>query len=202
MKARNLVRGLAPAVASLLMVFLISGLSAAADVKFGKISYDVIQKKSAKINAGISDIQKMQQDAQAKMNSLAMDMNALEERLSKDKDSLSPQDKEKLANELNEKKQELDTEQQALRVKLAFKQKSLTNTISPLINEIIGKIAKEEGLAVVFKSDSIVYADGIVDISEKVVKALDEAPIPGEPQPEQKPKQAKPEQKPEQKPKQ
>jgi outer membrane protein len=203
MKAHNFFRTLAPAAISLFLVFLFSGLSAAAEVKFGKISYDVIQKKSAKIAAGINEIQKMQQETQVKMNSLATDMNKLEERLTKEDGSLSPQDKEKLGNELNEKKQELDTEQQAMRVKLAFKQKSLTNTISPLIHEIIGKIAKEEGLTVVFRSDSVVYAESsVVDISDKVVKALDEAPVEVEPQPEQKPKQPKTEQKPEQKPEQ
>lgn len=203
MKAHDFFKRLAAAATSLFLVFLISGFSAAADVKFGKISYEVIQKKSAKIAAGINEIQKMQQETQVKMNSLATDMNRLEEKLAKEKDSLSPQDKEKLGNELNEKRQELESEQQAMRVKLAFKQKSLTNTISPLIHEIIGKLAKEEGLIVVFRSDSIVYADSsVVDISDKVVKALDEAPVEVEPQPEQKPKQPKTEQKPEQKPEQ
>jgi outer membrane protein len=203
MKAHDFFKRLAPAATSLFLVFLISGISAAADVKFGKISYEVIQKKSAKIAAGINEIQKMQQETQVKMNSLATDMNRLDERLAKEKDSLSPQDKEKLGNELNEKRQELESEQQAMRVKLAFKQKSLTNTISPLIHEIIGKLAKEEGLIVVFRSDSIVYADSsVVDISDKVVKALDEAPVEVEPQPEQKPKQPKTDQKPEQKPEQ
>jgi Skp family chaperone for outer membrane proteins len=202
MKARNVVRGFAAVLASLFMVVLISGPSAAADVKFGKINYDVIQKKSAKISAGINDIQQMQQETQAKMNSLVKDMTVAQDRLSKEKDSLSPQDKEKLENLLNEKKQELESEQQALRVKLAFKRDSLTKTISTLVDEIIADIAKKEGIAVVFRSDAVKYGPDIVDISEKVVKALDEAPLPGEPQPEQKPKQPKPEQKPEQKNKQ
>jgi Skp family chaperone for outer membrane proteins len=202
MKACNAVKRFAHVVAPLLLVFLFTGLSAAADVKFGIINYEVIQKKSAKIAAGISDIQQVQQEAQVKMSALAKDMNALQERLSKEEASLSAQDKEKLGHQLNEKRQEIETEQQAVRVKMAFKRDTLTKTISALLNEIIAKIAKEDGLAIVFRSDSIAYSEGAVDISDKVAKALDEAPVPGEQVPEQKPAQPKPEKKkPEQKPK-
>lgn len=183
MKAHHVVKALVFPAACLLSVLIVSGMSVAADVKFGKINYDLIQKNSQRIGAGIHEIQKMQQESQTKISAITKDAMELEGKLDEGKDSLSAQDKAKLENDLNEKKQELDTERQAIRVKLAFKQKSLANTISPLINEIIAKIAKEDGLAVIFRSDAVAYAEGIVDITDRVIKALDAAPIPEEPQP-------------------
>lgn len=183
MTAHHFGKALALIAACMLLVLVVSGASGAADVKFGKINYEVIQRNSQKIAAGIHEIQKMQQEAQTKIAALTKDAEELETKLNEGKDALPAQEKTKLENALNEKKQELDTERQALRVKLAFKQKSLANTISPLINEIIAKIAKEESLAVIFRSDAVAYSADIVDITEKVIKALDAAPTPTEPQP-------------------
>jgi Skp family chaperone for outer membrane proteins len=183
MTAHHFGKALALTAACLLLILSVCGASFAADVKFGKINYEAIQRNSQKIAAGIHEIQKMQQEAQTKIAALTKEATELETKVNEGKDALSAQEKAKLENELNEKRQELDTERQALRVKLAFKQKSLTNAISPLINEIIAKIAKEDSLAVVFRSDAVAYSADIVDITERVIKALDTAPPPTEPQP-------------------
>jgi Skp family chaperone for outer membrane proteins len=200
MKAYSVVRGVAAAAMSLSLVLLIAGVSTAADAKFGVINYGEVTKRSAQIAAGFNDIRQMQQAAQAKINSLATDMNALEARLNKEKASLSPKDKEKLINEVKEKRQEIESQRQALRVKIMFKQKSLAHTLNPLLPKIIAKIAKDEGLSAVFKADAIVYSTDLVDISDKVAKAVDEAFVPSKSQTEPKTEQTKPEKKPEKKP--
>jgi len=180
MNVHGFVKTVVSCILCLSAVFFVAGSSPAADLKFGKLNYETIQRNSKRINMAVSEMQKVQQELQAKISSLVKDVTTLEDKLNQEKETLSPQDKQKLESELTDKKQELETERQAMRMKLAFKQKTLMSTITPQVNQTIEKVAKEEGLSIVFRADSVAYADSIVDITDKVLKALDEAPLPPE----------------------
>ena len=160
----------------LLLLIGIAGLSFAAEVKFGKMSLADVRKNSAKVKASLENLQKTQTEALAKINSLKQETEKLQEKLKSQKDSLKKEDREKLETELQDKKQELQAEQQAAKIKTTFLQKSIQNAVKDQINQAIEKIAKEEGVSAVFLSEMLLYSDGIVDLTDKVTKALDSMP--------------------------
>jgi outer membrane protein len=160
---------------SVLLMFVLANTGFSQEMKLGKINLQEINKSSKRINAAFQEIRKIQTEEQTKLQGLIRDTSKIESRLSEDK-SLTPQDKEKLQNELKEKNQELESEKQAAGVKMALKQKSMQNEIGVQLNGLIPKVAKEEGVTVVFRSEAIAYSEGLVDITEKVVKALDAIP--------------------------
>jgi Skp family chaperone for outer membrane proteins len=77
---------------------------------------------------------------------------------------------------LQDKKQELQAEQQAAKIKTTFLQKSIQNAVKRQVNQAIEKIAKEEGVSAVFLSEMLLYSNGIVDLTDKVTKAIDSMP--------------------------
>jgi Skp family chaperone for outer membrane proteins len=160
----------------LLLLIGIAGLSFAADVKFGRMSLSDVRKNSAKVKASLENLQKTQTEALAKINSLKQETEKLQEKLKSQKESLKKEEREKLEIELQDKKQELQAEQEAAKIKTTFLQKSIQNEVKGQINRAIEKIAKEEGVSAVFLSEMLLYSDGIVDLTDKVTKAIDSMP--------------------------
>jgi Skp family chaperone for outer membrane proteins len=160
----------------LLLLIGIAGLSFAAEVKFGRMSLADVRKNSVKVKASLENLQMTQTEALAKISSLKQETEKLQEKLKSQKDSLKKGDREKLGIELQDKKQELQAEQEAAKIKTIFLQKSIQNAVKGQINQAIEKIAKEEGVSAVFLSETLLYSDGIVDLTDKVTKALDSMP--------------------------
>lgn len=160
----------------LLLLLGIAGLSFAAEVKFGKMSLADVRKNSAKVKASLENLQMTQTEALAKINILKQETEKLQEKLKSQNESLKKEEREKLETELQDKKQELQAEQQAAKIKVTFLQKSIQNAVKGQINQAIEKIAKEEGVSAVFLSEMLLYSNGIVDLTDKVTKALDSMP--------------------------
>jgi len=160
----------------LLLVIGIAALSFAAEVKFGKMSLADVRKNSAKVKASLENLQMMQTEALAKINSLKQETEKLQEKIKSQTDSLKKEEREKLETELQDKKQELQAEQQAAKIKTTFLQKSIQNAVKRQINQAIEKIAKEESISAVFLSEMLLYSNGIVDLTDKVTKAIDSMP--------------------------
>jgi len=176
MKAHCLMKTLVIFATCFLLLVGVSTWSLAADSKFGKMSLGDVRKNSAKVKAALESLQKMQIDALAKIGALKQEAEKLEEKLKSQGDTLNKEEKERLEAALKDKKEELQTEQQAAKIKTTFQQKSIQNAIKTQINQAIAKIAKEEGVSGVFLSEMLLYSEGMVDITDKVTKAVDALP--------------------------
>ncbi len=145
----------------------------AEEMKFARVSFMEIQRKSKKINAAFEELQKIQVDGQNKIAAVRGDIARLEAETQKA--GVTDAQKAKLEADLNEKRQELQTEEQAVQVKLALKQKSIQSAVGTQIKAIIDKIAKDEGYAAIFRSELLLYAEGLPDLTGKISDALDAA---------------------------
>jgi Skp family chaperone for outer membrane proteins len=163
-----------------IMVLVFSSFCSAEELKFGRANFMDIQKNSKKALGAMEEIRKIQGEGQAKIEVMKSDMKRIGEQLQKN--DLKPDQKAKLQNDLNEKIQELQTAEQEAGVKVALKQKSLQNAMGLQIKAIIDKLAKDEGYAAIFRTDTLVYAEGLTDLTGKITEALDAAP-PLEPKP-------------------
>lgn len=144
--------------------------------KFAQINLTDVSSKSTKVKVAVDQLLKMQSSGSPKMESLTAEAKKIEADLEKGKDTLKPADKEKLENDLTQKYQEMQSEQQSVRTKLAVQQQAIQAAIMAQIQQIIEKTAKEQGYSAVFLKETMIYSDGMPDLTEMVVKALDAAP--------------------------
>lgn len=162
----------------LVVAFCIFSVSAswAQSPKFAQINLTDVSSKSAKVKVAVDQLLKMQSSGSPKMETLTAEAKKIEADLEKGKDTLKPADKEKLENDLTQKYQEMQSEQQSVRTKLAVQQQAIQAAIMTQIQQIIEKTAKEQGYGAVFLKETMIYSDGMPDLTEMVIKALDAAP--------------------------
>lgn len=150
--------------------------NAFAEMKIAKVNLSAVSENSTRIKAAMEDMKKVQLESAPKLTVLSNEIKKLEDQLQAGEATLPKEEKDKLENEIQTKRQEMQQEQQSIRVKLAFKQKSLGNVVRTQLNEILEKIAKEEKYNAILSSDVVLYSDGVPDLTEKVTKALDAMP--------------------------
>jgi Skp family chaperone for outer membrane proteins len=176
MKSRSYMTIIGFSLLGLISALLLSGPSLAADFKVGQISLPTLYKNSVRVKAAMEELKVMQMEAAPRMDALGEEIKKLEAELKKGKDALGEEQWKKLQADFKAKVEELQNERQNLRVKANFKQKSIQNVIKSQLEEAVAKIAKEEGLNVVFMKEALVYSEGLTDLTEKVTKALDAMP--------------------------
>ncbi len=176
MKKTGMVFGCLITLIVLTVCFSTAGVSWAQATKFAQINLTDVSSKSTKVKAAVDQLLKMQSAASPKMESLTTEAKKLEADLEKGKDTLKPAEKEKLETDLTQKYQEMQSEQQAVRNKLAVQQQAIQTAIMNRIQQIIDKIAKDEGYGAVFLKETMIYSTGMPDITDKVVKDLDASP--------------------------
>jgi len=178
MRFSGFIAALPTLVAGFVLSLLLCGPSAAAEGKLAQISLPKVFNQSAKVKAIVEEIKKIQNDATAKINTLAAEVSKAEQQLKEGQEKLGKEDKEKAEAELKKKKEDLRTEQETAKIKVGFKQKSAQNVVNSQIKEALEKIAQEEGYTVVLQSDAVVFSKDVPDLTEKVAKALDALPLP------------------------
>lgn len=160
-------------VSTIFLCVCSSGMSEAAEIALGKIDLRVLYAKSVRIQAIFQELEKTRLDSVAQVQRLASEYEAIENRLKAEKDKLKVEERQKLEHELKAKQDDLRAEQEAARVKVSLKRKSAENSIMMEAKEVVARIAKLEGLKVIIAEGSLIYAEGIPDITDKVMKALD-----------------------------
>jgi len=176
MNLTNGLRCLALVLGWLLIVPGFSTVAGAAEAKYAQLNLQEVYRNSNRIKNARDDMQKMYMASAAKLNALREAFNKLQQQLTAGKDTLKQEEREKLEAELAKREQELQAEQQEIQGKIAAKQKAVETVVDGQVKEIIEKIIKQEGFAVVFKSQAIFPSPGIVDLTERVTKELDSLP--------------------------
>jgi outer membrane protein len=147
--------------------------SSGAELKLAKISLPEVFKQSIRVKNVEEEVRKLQMLSETKVAPLKEAVSKIQEQFKAGKDSLKPEEKAKLESELKDKVQEMQQEQKNFETQVNFKQKSVQNVMIGQIRDIISKLAKEEGYSVVFHSQTLLYSDGITDLTARVAKDLD-----------------------------
>ena len=155
---------------------LFSTNSCAGELKLAQISVQAIHQHSARLKAAIQDINTMRRDSKAKIGALSSDIKRLQDEIRNKKSTATPEEQKKLKKDLEIKTEELQKAQQDLSVKTSFKQKSIQNVLRSQIPIVLKNVAEKEGLSAILWKESLAYAPGIPDVSDKVAAALDAMP--------------------------
>ncbi|MEW6347448.1 MAG: OmpH family outer membrane protein [Thermodesulfobacteriota bacterium] len=153
---------------------LTASLSCAAEPKFGMVDMRTVFQTSKRTQQAEANVRKAEQETASKASLINAAKMALEQKLEKEKDTLSDAQKSDLQTQIKMKREELELEKQAGQFKVKLTTQSAQKTLVAQIDALVAKIAQEEGLTAVFHRGSMVYSKGMVDITEKLVKALDE----------------------------
>jgi Skp family chaperone for outer membrane proteins len=178
MKRVSLPQLLTLAAASVLLTLSLASLGFGQEAKFGVLNLADVSKHSNRVKAIEQEARQMQLEAEQKMKPLKDEMTEIQRRLTEEKDKLKPEEKQKLEADLKAKFEAFQSEQDALRTKIGFRQKSVQNAIFSQLKDVVKKVATAEGLTIVFYSQAFALAEGVPDISEKVAKELDALPAP------------------------
>lgn len=176
MKDKSCLRLPAVIAAVLLTITLFGGISFSAELKIGTVNLAAVTENSTRVKNAMEEIKKIQMESAPKLAMLSGEIKKIEDELKAGEASLSKVDKEKLENDINAKRQEIQQEQQGARVKAAFRQKSTGNVIRTQLKEIIEKLAKEGSYTIIMNSETVLYSAGVPDLTEQVTKALDAMP--------------------------
>jgi Skp family chaperone for outer membrane proteins len=152
---------------------LFSVSATASDFPVGKIDLGAMRQRSSKIQSMVQEIRKLELDSQAQLQQIANDIKALEKKIEEESGKLKKEELDKLRQDLKAKKENQENETQVARVRVSFKKKSVDTTISQQFAEAIEKIAKQEKLKIVLPQGAFLYADGVKDITDMVIKELD-----------------------------
>lgn len=176
MKLTSLMKAAPALVACLIVLPLVTAPVSADDLKIAKVSYQNIFKNSVRVKAELQSLKKIREEGSPKIASLSTEVKAIEEQLKKGKD-LKPEEKKKLETDRQSKLQDIQSEQQSVRVKIAFKQRSFQNILTQQIEKVLQKIAKEQNIQAIFVQESLAYAsDKVTDLTPVVTKELDAMP--------------------------
>jgi Skp family chaperone for outer membrane proteins len=170
-------------IAGLTVVFLSFAfvpppLSGATELKIATVHLKDVYRNSIKVKEAGQKFDKMRIDSSAKIRAISEEIKGIRTKLSKGKDTLKKDELEILQKELQTKIEQLSNERDAFRVKIAFQTKSLRNSFKIQIDQIIKEKAKEKGINFVLQGDSVLYSEGMPDLTEEVVKALDSTQAP------------------------
>lgn len=153
-----------------------SASAAASDFPVAKIDLGALRQRSAKILGMVQEIRKLELDTQAQLQQISNDISALEKKIKDEAGKLKKEEQEKLEQDLKVKKEAQENETQVARVRVSFKKKSVDTTISQQFADAIEKVAKQENVKIVLPQGAFLYAEGVKDITESVIKELDAMP--------------------------
>lgn len=148
----------------------------AQDLKFGQVSLPDVYKYSKRLQAAVEEVNEMRTNAQASMSVFAKEINEIRDKLQKQKEPSSPEQEQKLKQDLQEKTEKLEAQKTDLRVKVAFKQKSVQNVLKVQVPTVLEEVAKKQGLSMIFWDGALAYGPAVPDVSKDVAQALDALP--------------------------
>ncbi len=151
-----------------------ASLACAAEPKFGVIDMRTVVMTSKRAKQAEANVRQTQQELESKISLVTASITALEQKLENEKATLSETQKTELTTQIKMKREELELEKQAGQFKVKLTAQSANKNIMTQVDAIVAKIAEEDGLTAVFHKQIVVFSKGMVDITEKVLKTLDE----------------------------
>jgi len=105
---------------------------------------------------------------------MADQIKRMQEALDKNSVTMSESERSRREREFNDSNREFQRKQREFREDLQARRNEELSSIISRANEVIRKLAENEKLDVVFQNDQVVWASPKIDITDKVIKALED----------------------------
>jgi len=170
---RSSLRFLVPAAAA--AALLATALPAAAQQapRIGFVSTERIMRDSAPAKRAQTQIQNEFAPRDREMQALAAQAKTMQEDLEKNGVTMAQSERAAKERKLDEASRELQRRQREFQEDLGQRRNELMAQVIQKANEVIRKLAEQDKLDIILQD--AVYANPRIDITEKVIKALDQA---------------------------
>ncbi len=157
-----------------LAIALASGPSLAQS-RIGFVSLDRILQNASSAQRAQKKIEAEFSKRDQELGKLADQLKKMQENIDKNSVTMSESERGRREREFNDANRDFQRRQREFREDLQQRRNEELSSIIAKANEVIRKLAESEKLDVVFQQDQVVWASPRIDITDKVVKALDGA---------------------------
>ena len=156
-----------------ILVLCLSVISVdAADVKIGVVDFQQVMEGSEPGKKFEADMKKEGQQMEAEIKKGQEELKALKEKVERESMVMSEKAKEEKQIEFNVKLSGLQKKQAQFRKDFLTKQRQGVSQFRVEVIEIAHEIGKAEKFDMIVSKDALLYMDAGVDITPKVIKAL------------------------------
>jgi len=171
----NIVKAAAGCMGGLLIgaLVLINGQALAADTKIAVIDMKQVVSTSAAGKKAEGVVKQKMDSLQASLKNDENDLITMQEDFKKKGAAWSDSVKKEKAAAFEKKRQALAEKQEKAREELKKVQEQQINPVIKKLEEVVAKIAADNGYAIVLPRTVVLYTTDAVDISNKVISELD-----------------------------
>ena len=152
---------------------LISGVAFAGDIKIGVVNTEKILRESLPALQAQKKIEQEFVPRDEDIKKIAVQAKTLQEKLEKDGVTMEETERRHLERNLANLSREYQRAQKQMREDLSVRQNEEYGVILERTNRAISKIAETERYDLILQLQDSVYRSHRIDITEKVIKALD-----------------------------
>ena len=145
-----------------------------AQSRIGFVSLDRILRDAAPAQRAQKKIEGEFAKRDQDLSKIADQIKRLQDNLDKNSVTMSETERTRREREFNDANREFQRKQREFREDLTTRRNEELSTIIARANEAIRKLAESEKFDVVFQNDQVVWASPKIDITDKVIKALDD----------------------------
>jgi outer membrane protein len=156
-----------------LAIALASGPSLAQS-RIGFVSLDRILRDAAPAQRAQKKIEAEFAKRDQELGKIADQVKRMQEGLDKNSVTMSEAERSRREREFNDANREFQRKQREFREDLSARRNEELSSIIGRANDVIRKLAEAEKLDVVFQNDQVVWASPKIDITDKVIKALED----------------------------
>ena len=156
------------------LMFLMSSISFAADIKIGYVDFARVQSESKAGQAAFKSIETMFKEKQKQLDEKQGDIEKMMKELEKQSSVLSMEVRKQKEEKLQREYKELQRFKSDSEEDLNKKKAELAKSMFEEVNTVISKFGKEEGYTLILEHTVVLYAPEAVDVTDKIIKAYDD----------------------------
>lgn len=160
---------------ALVAVFLfgssLPGFAQTSDLKIGYVNLQELVSKAPQSKVAIEKAQKEFETRQEELKGMATEVQALREKLAKERITMSDDARKKLEDDLLSKEREYKWNQSILDEDAKIRENEILTDIKKLVFKAITEIAKQDKYDLVL-TDGVIFRSARVDLTAKVLSAL------------------------------
>ncbi len=161
---------------SFLLTVLVAGFAgtlSAAETKIGFVNSQKVINEAPQAIRAKKRIEKDFEKRDQELQKIAKDLKTMQESLEKNAMTLAESDRRTKEREYNDLNRDFQRRQREFREDLSQRQNEETATIFDKVNKVIRQLAEAEKYDIIFQE--AVYANPRIDITDKVLKALNDS---------------------------
>ena len=168
---RNILMGTAIVVAVMALPLI---TAEATELKIGVVDFQAVLDGSEPGKQFEAEMRKEGQQMEAEIKQSGDELKALKEKLEREAMVMSEKAKEEKQIEFNVKLSSLKKKQEQFRKDFLTKQRQEVSRFQRDVLEIAHEIGKKEKYSLIISKDALLYMDGAVDITPKVIKVINQ----------------------------